>query len=136
GLQRAGPADRLAAVRGLADHADGVVAGQHGAQPGAHEVVVVRDQDARRRHAAAWPCGSRACRLKTPSSAWVSRGPPSTAARSRMPTIPCPPPGADPLVAVGLVTVISTASGWKHTATSALPRPCRAALVSASCKIR
>jgi hypothetical protein len=42
--QPPGRGGRLGAVAGLARHLDGRVAGEHGAQPGPHEVVVVDDQ--------------------------------------------------------------------------------------------
>src|SRR6266540_230205 len=64
-------------------------------------------------HPVAFGCGNRACRRKVPCRAPASRVPPSRLARSRIPTMPWPPPGAEPFT-VGLVTVISTASGAYH----------------------
>ena len=71
GPQQPGPVGGLAAVVRLADELDRVVAREHAAQAGAHEVVVVDDQDpdARLRQAVSSGMGRRARTSKRPSRA-------------------------------------------------------------------
>src|SRR6056297_3816557 len=105
-----GHVDRLAPVTGLTDHLEIVLGLDHHAQTGAHQLVVVGDQDTnghfgtggrstvvdrcRRRPGAAECCWSRGSSARTrkprssPTSA-TSR-PPRTLARSRIPAMPRP----------------------------------------------
>ena len=72
------------ARRGLADDLDRVVAREHRLEAGAHEVVVVHEQDADPLVAhAPSPYGRRARRRNAPLSAPASSVPPSSCARSR-----------------------------------------------------
>ena len=80
--------DGLVAVGGLADDVDAVRL-EDDPQPGAHEVLVVGDDDTSR-HA-----GSRADTAKPPSGRAVAvSDPPNAATRSRIPTSPWPAGGA------------------------------------------
>src|SRR5262249_49078407 len=121
GLRQPALLDRLTAVRGFADDDDRVVGGQDGSQAGTHEVVVVDDQNAYR-HEPAWvpavsPRGSRTSNRNVPSSVHASKLPPSSEARSRMPTIPCPPTVPAATSFIGLVTAMSMDSCVYRTAT-------------------
>src|ERR671914_513023 len=130
----------LASVARLADQLDRLVAREHAAQAGAHEIVVVDDQhpNAGFGHDRPSAKGRRACSSKLPLRAPTSKLPPSSAARSRMPTTPWPPPVARAVSSgpIGLATVTSSTPGPKASSRAALPSPCRAALVSASWRMR
>src|SRR5262249_9949656 len=92
GAKRAGALDGRAAVSGLADDLDALVAREDGFQARAHEVVVVDEEDPNRRlrHAASSPpwYGRRARTRNAAPSRDASRAPPRSDARSRMPRIP------------------------------------------------
>src|SRR5918993_314380 len=133
-----GALHRGPAVGRLADHLDGLVAGQHRAQAGPHQAVVVDQQHPHRAHGTATSAyGSRARSRNTDPATSAAKSPPSRVARSRMPTMPCPPgPRPAAPAATRLVTASSTASGPYRSSTRAAPAPCRVALVSASWRIR
>ncbi len=81
-------AEHLAAVGGLAHHLEALRAGEHHPQAGAHERVVVDEQDADHR-------GSRARRTKAPSGSTPdSSSPPASVTRSASPIRPVPAPGS------------------------------------------
>src|SRR3954447_21334152 len=80
-------AEHLAAVRGLGDHVEVLGAGEHDPQAGAHERVVVDEQDADHR-------GRLARRTYAPSgSTPCSSVPPASETRSASPIRPVPVPG-------------------------------------------
>jgi hypothetical protein len=92
-----GEGDRLVAVAGFADEFKVVGVADHGGEPGAHERLVVGDGDVDG-HTATGLKGRRAVTTKPPwGSGSAVSSPPWTAARSRIPTRPCPPvaPGGD-----------------------------------------
>src|SRR5262249_5344434 len=80
------------AVAGFADDFDVWLGVEQGAKTGAHEQLVVGEQDTDKEREGA---GGRASRRPPPPGARpISNAPPSAAARSRMPTMPLPPLGA------------------------------------------
>jgi hypothetical protein len=88
GSMALGPVDRLVAVVGLADHLEVVLGVDECPEAGAHEGLIVREQDAD--HARS-PSGSRARTRKPPSSRGpASSHPPVAVARSRIPVRPFP----------------------------------------------
>ena len=81
-------AEHLAAVGGLGHHLEARCAGEHHPQAGAHERVVVDEQDADHR-------GRRARRTNAPSgSTPCSSSPPASVTRSASPIRPVPAPGS------------------------------------------
>ena len=81
-------AEHLAAVGGLGHHLEARRAGEHHPQAGAHERVIVDEQDADHR-------GRRARRTKAPSgSTPCSSSPPASVTRSASPIRPVPAPGS------------------------------------------
>src|SRR5918999_5977794 len=111
GAEPADLVDCKPAVTSLADHLDRLVARQHRPEAGPHEVVIVDEHDPdRAAHAGTSPrYGRRARTRKTPFADSVSIRPPTSDARSRIPTMPWPA-GPTPF-ATGFVTPISSASG-------------------------
>src|SRR6185369_17640150 len=93
GPQLADAFDRLLAVARLADDVESGLRLEEEPEAGAHQLLVVDDQDADA-HASP-PTGSRAATRKPPLSRRpVSSSPPRRATRSRMPTRPWPPAAA------------------------------------------
>src|SRR5262249_5974843 len=126
--------DGLSSGRGLADDFDVRVGRQEFDESGPHQAVVVRDQNPRHRW---WPpSGMLAWTRNVPSIDRASSRPPRSVARSRMPVRPCPRDCGGPSAVTGLGTVSSTARSANASSTLAVPAPWRAALVSASCRIR
>ena len=91
GPGRLGDGDGVVAVVGFADEFEVVGVADHRGEAGAHERLVVGDGDADG-HVDAGLTGRRALTTNPPwGSGPAVSSPPWTAARSRMPTRPCPP---------------------------------------------
>src|SRR5205823_11067274 len=90
GLQRADLVDRLASVGGLPDHLHRRLGVEDHAEPGAHERLVVDQQDADQTRPSTGSCARST--KPPPSRGPASSVPPYNATRSRMPTRPCPIP--------------------------------------------
>ena len=103
--------DGVGAVVGFADQFEVVGVADHRGEPGADERLVVGDGD-RDGHDSTVPSGRRALTWNPPLGAGPAMSsPPWTAARSRMPTRPCPPPPAVEAVACPS-SRISTVTSW------------------------
>src|SRR5436309_14866417 len=128
-------AEHLAAVRGLGDHVEVRGAGEHDPQAGAHERVVVDEQDADNR-------GRLARRTNAPSgSTPCSSVPPASETRSARPIRPVPAPGSGAAAgtATGARLRTSTSrspSGARTMSVTAAPGACLRAFVRPSCAIR
>ena len=132
--------DRLGAVGGVAHHVDVVGQVEQRPEAGAHDGLVVGDDDADA-HADP-PTGSTArTRNPPPSAAPCSTRPPTAAARSRIPRSPKPSelrpsPGAS-RPWPSSTTSISSAAPARRSRTSARAAPeCRMTFVTASCTMR
>src|SRR5205085_11542526 len=111
---------QLAAVRGLGDHVEVRGAGEHDPQAGAHERVVVGEQDADHR-------GSLARRTNAPSgSTPCSSVPPASETRSASPIRPVPAPGSGAAVATATgarlrISTCRSPSGARTVSVTAAP---------------
>src|SRR5262249_5077561 len=118
-----------------ADDFNGGIDREELGQPGAHEVVIVGDEDTRHRLFARY--GRRARIMKVPLLRSMSRVPPSAAARSCIPTRPCPLVDSVAwCLRTEVVTRSSNSRGPYSVSTRAVPAPWRDALVSASWRMR
>src|SRR6478736_4305641 len=128
-------AEHLAAVRGFGDHVDVRGAGEHDPQAGAHERVVVDEQDADHR-------GRLARRTNAPpGSTPCSSVPPASETRSARPIRPVfvSGSGAAAATATGARLRTSTCrspSGARRVRVTAAPGACLRALVRPSCAMR
>ena len=127
--------EHLAAVVGLGDHLEARCAGEHHPQAGAHERVVVDEQDADHR-------GRRARRTNAPSgSTPCSSSPPASVTRSARPIEAGPRPGQrrprrDGHRREAADLDLQGAVGRVDRECHGRPGACLRALVSPSCTIR
>src|SRR5205085_2109396 len=134
-LRRTGLEERFARAPGLADDLDVVLRIEEHAQPGAHDRVVVHDQDAD--HGTGT---SATIVVPAPGDDSMSRRPSSSPTRSRMPTRPRPCPSREDSCAkptpLSSTTAVTERSFRTTTIVTRVARACVTTFVSASCTIR